>query len=75
MLTRFVVVAAAAVTLSSCVSTKVAPLGAQQADGLQGRTITITHRVIPGANHYFYNHLPQLEQAVESYLEAAGARA
>ena len=39
------------------------------------RDITITHRVIPGANHYFYNHLPQLEQAVESYLEAAGARA
>ena len=39
------------------------------------RDIKITHRVIPGANHYFYNHLPQLEQAVESYLEAAGARA
>jgi hypothetical protein len=39
------------------------------------RDITITHRVIPGANHFFYNHLPQLEQAVESYLEAAGARA
>jgi alpha/beta superfamily hydrolase len=39
------------------------------------RDITITHRVIPGANHFFYNHLQQLEQAVESYLEAAGARA
>jgi alpha/beta superfamily hydrolase len=39
------------------------------------RDITITHRVIPGANHFFYNHLQQLEQAAESYLEAAGARA
>jgi uncharacterized protein len=39
------------------------------------RDITITHRVIPGANHFFYNHLPQLEQAVEKYLDQAGARA
>jgi alpha/beta superfamily hydrolase len=36
------------------------------------RDITITHAVIPGANHYFYNHLPQLERSVEGYLEKAG---
>jgi uncharacterized protein len=39
------------------------------------RDITITHKVIPGANHYFYNHLPELERTVEAYLEQAGARA
>ena len=39
------------------------------------RDITITHKVIPGATHYFYNHLPELERTVEAYLEQAGARA
>jgi uncharacterized protein len=37
------------------------------------RDITITHTVIAGANHFFYNHLPQLERSVATYLDQAMA--
>ena len=35
------------------------------------RDITIEHRIVPGADHFFYNHLTQLGQIVEDYVAQA----
>ncbi len=37
----------------------------------QQRGIKIDYRIIPGATHFFNEHLPQLSAAVDSYLDAA----
>jgi alpha/beta superfamily hydrolase len=34
------------------------------------RDIKIDYQVVPGANHYFHDHLEVLEAAVETYLDA-----
>ena len=35
------------------------------------RDITIEHRVVKGADHFFYNHLTELDQIVEDYVAHA----
>src|SRR5262249_51413930 len=35
------------------------------------RDITIDHRIIKGADHFFYNHLTELDQIVEDYIAHA----
>jgi alpha/beta superfamily hydrolase len=35
------------------------------------RDITIEHRIVKGADHFFYNHLPELGQIVEDYVAHA----
>ena len=35
------------------------------------RDITIDHRVVKGADHFFYNHLTELDQIVEDYIAHA----
>jgi hypothetical protein len=38
------------------------------------RDITIEHRIIKGADHFFYNHLTELGQIVEDYVTHASAK-
>ena len=38
------------------------------------RDITIDYRIIKGADHFFYNHLPELGQMVEDYVTHANPR-
>jgi uncharacterized protein len=38
------------------------------------RDITIDHRIIKGADHFFYNHLTELGQMLEDYIAHADAR-
>jgi hypothetical protein len=38
------------------------------------RDITVEHRIVPGADHFFYNHLPQLGEIVEDYIARATPR-
>ena len=49
----------------------VAPLAVQKlVDKLRTqRHITIHHDVIPGANHFFANEMPQLMKSVDDYLD------
>ena len=35
------------------------------------RDITIEHRIVKGADHFFYNHLTELDQIVEDYITHA----
>ena len=34
-----------------------------------GFTVTIEHKTIPGANHFFANEMPELMKAVDDYLD------
>jgi alpha/beta superfamily hydrolase len=38
------------------------------------RDITIDHRIVKGADHFFYNHLTELDQIVEGYVADANAK-
>ncbi|HEX3973947.1 MAG TPA: alpha/beta hydrolase [Stellaceae bacterium] len=38
------------------------------------RDITIDHRIVKGADHFFYNHLTELGQILEDYIAHADAR-
>jgi uncharacterized protein len=40
----------------------------------QQRDITIEHRIVKGADHFFYNHLTELAQIVEDYVAQATPR-
>ena len=37
----------------------------------QQRDIRVEHHIVPGADHFFYSHLPQLGQIVEDYVAQA----
>ena len=38
------------------------------------RDITIDHRIVKGADHFFYNHLTELGHILEDYIAHADAR-
>jgi hypothetical protein len=38
------------------------------------RDITIDYRIVKGADHFFYNHLPELGQIVEDYIANATSK-